>query len=204
MRDGLPVQGGSVSKSLFIHEKALCESDDVGAGTRIWAFAHVMKGAHVGRDCNICDHAFIESGAVVGDRVTVKNGVMIWDGVTIEDEVFIGPGVVFTNVVNPRAAFKKDREAFGATRVGRGASIGASATILCGLTVGEHAFVGAGAVVTRSVPAHAVVVGSPARRVGWMCVCGKKLPAELRCECGRRFSLGGPTGGLTTLHTRLD
>jgi len=178
----------------FIHPQALCESAHIGEGTRVWAFAHVLPGAVVGRDCNLCDHSFVESGAVVGDRVTVKNSVAIWDGVTIEDEVFIGPNVAFTNVVTPRVGFKQAREQFGKTVVRRGATLGANATIVCGLSIGEYAFVGAGAVVTRDVPAHALVVGNPARRTGWVCLCAKRLAADLTCACGRRWRLDERTG----------
>jgi acetyltransferase-like isoleucine patch superfamily enzyme len=173
--------------SVFVHEKALCESDDVGPRTRVWAFAHIMKGAHVGADCNVGDHAFIESGARIGDRVTVKNCVLVWDKVTIEDEVFVGPNAVFTNDRVPRVAFKNPPESFLPTLVRRGASIGANATIVCGVTIGEQAFVGAGSVVTRDVPAYALVVGSPARSIGWMCACGAKLGTDLHCACGRRY-----------------
>ena len=173
--------------SVFVHERALCESDDVGPGTRVHAFAHVMRGAVIGRDCNICGHAFVESGARIGDRVTVKNNVMVWDKVEVEDEVFLGPNVVLTNDPNPRVAFKKPPEKFLPTRIERGATLGANATIVCGVTIGRSAFVGAGAVVTRDVPAHALVVGNPARQRGWMCACGEKLPASLRCACGRRY-----------------
>src|SRR5205807_8825030 len=141
--------------SVFVHEKGLCESDDVGARTRVWAFAHVMRGATVGADCNIGDHAFIESGARIGNRVTVKNAVLIWDGVTIEDEVFLGPNMVFTNVMAPRAAVKRPRTDFMKTWVRRGSSIGANATILCGITIGENALIGAGATVVRDVAPHA-------------------------------------------------
>jgi acetyltransferase-like isoleucine patch superfamily enzyme len=173
--------------SVFVHEKALCESETVGAGTRIWAFAHVMAGAVVGRDCNICDHAFVESGARIGDRVTVKNNGLIWDKVTIEDEVFVGPNVVFTNDLVPRVAFKHSPEQFLPTLVRRGATLGANATIVCGVTIGEHAFVGAGAVVVADVPPHVLVVGNPGRRAGFVCACGERLPPKLACACGRRY-----------------
>ncbi len=178
----------------FIHEKALCESDQVGEDTRVWAFAHVMKGARVGKKCNVGDHAFIEGGAVLGDRVTVKNAAQIWDKVTVEDDVFLGPNMIFTNDMNPRAAFKKDPARFLPTLVKKGATIGANATIVCGVTLGAHCFVGAGSVVIRNVPAHAVVVGNPARRIAWMCDCGEKLPSSLQCKCGRTFKLQEHTG----------
>jgi UDP-2-acetamido-3-amino-2,3-dideoxy-glucuronate N-acetyltransferase len=173
----------------FVHPAGLCESDEVGPGTRVWAFAHVLPGAVVGADCNICDHAFIEGGARLGDRVTVKNAVLVWDGVTVEDEVFLGPGMVFTNDLNPRSIIKKGREGFVPTVVRRGATIGANATIVCGVTIGEHAFVAAGAVVTRNVPAHALVAGNPARPKGWMCSCATRLGEDLRCPCGRQYAL---------------
>ncbi len=173
--------------STFVHPNALCEAEALGPRTRVWAFAHVMKGAVVGADCNVCDHAFIESGAKLGDRVTVKNGVQVYDKVVVEDEVFLGPNMVFTNDMNPRVAFKKPTDRFLSTLVKRGASIGANATIVCGVTIGEQAFVGAGSVVIRDVPAHALVVGNPARRIGWVCACGEKLPAALSCACGRRY-----------------
>jgi len=175
------------TSGVFVHERALCESASVGAGTRIWAFAHVMKAAQVGAGCNICDHVFIESGAIVGNRVTIKNAVLIWDRVIVEDDVFLGPNMVFTNDMNPRAAFKKDSSAFLPTRVKQGATIGANATIVCGNFIGTYAFVGAGAVVIDDVPDHALVVGNPARQVGWMCACGEKLPANLVCACGRAY-----------------
>jgi UDP-2-acetamido-3-amino-2,3-dideoxy-glucuronate N-acetyltransferase len=181
-----------------VHEKGLCEGD-VGPRTRIWAFAHVMEGARVGADCNICMGVFVEAGAVIGNRVTVKNGVQVWDGVTIEDDVFLGPNATLTNVRNPRAAFKVTREAFTPTRICRGATIGANATIVCGSMVGAQAFVAAGAVVTRSVPAHALVLGNPARQAGWVCTCGERLPGTLACTCGRRFRLVDSEMGLAPL-----
>lgn len=189
--------------SVFVHERALCETDSVGERTRIWAFAHVMKGASIGSDCNVCDHAFIESGAKVGNRVTIKNAVLVWDKVTVEDEVFLGPNMVFTNDMNPRVAFKKPTDAFLPTLVKRGASIGANATIVCGVTIGEQAFIGAGTVVIRDVPAHAMVAGNPARRIGWMCSCGEKLPKledeKTTCKCGRSYRLVSEKVGLTSI-----
>ena len=149
--------------NVFVHENALLESEQVGDGTRVWAFAHVLPGARIGADCNICDHTFIENDVVIGDRVTLKPGVQLWDGIRIEDDVFVGPNATFTNDPAPRSRQYLDEHPL--TVVRRGASIGANATILPGLTIGQYAMVGAGAVVTRSVPPYAVVVGNPARIV---------------------------------------
>lgn len=150
----------------FIHPSALCESQNIGPRTRIWAFAHILPGAHIGAECNICDGVFVENDVIIGDRVTVKCGVQIWDGITIEDDVFIGPNATFTNDPFPRS--KIYPEAFGRTTVRRGASIGANATILPGIEIGTGAMVGAGSVVTRSVPPNAIVVGNPARIKGYV------------------------------------
>ena len=144
----------------FVHPQGICESNVVGARTRVWAFAHVLPGAVIGEDCNICDHVFIENDVILGNRVTVKCGVQLWDGLRIEDDVFIGPNATFTNDRFPRS--KKRPEEFQVTYLRRGCSIGANATILPGITIGQHAMVGAGAVVTKSVPANAVVQGNPA------------------------------------------
>lgn len=189
----------ALPESVFVHEKALCESQSIGARTRVWAFAHIMKNAIVGEDCNICDHVFIESGARLGNRVIVKNNVMVWDKVTVEDEVFLGPNAVLTNDYIPRAAFKKPPEQFLPTVIRRGATLGANCTIVCGVTIGTQAFIGAGTVVIRDVPAYAMVVGNPARRIGWMCACGQKLPASLKCACGRAYRLVGEKEGLAPL-----
>lgn len=150
----------------FAHPSSLCESKAVGAGTRIWAFVHVLPAAVIGKDCNICDHVFIENDVVVGDRVTVKCGVQLWDGVRLEDDVFIGPNATFTNDIFPRS--RQYPAAFGQILIRAGASIGANATILPGVTIGARAMVGAGAVVTRPVPPGAIVVGNPARIVGYV------------------------------------
>lgn len=150
----------------FEHPQALVETDTIGDGTRVWAFAHILPGARIGRDCNICDHVFIENDVVVGDRVTIKCGVQVWDGVTLEDDVFVGPNATFTNDSFPRS--KQYPEAFERTIVRRGASIGANATILAGVVIGKNAMVGAGAVVTRDVPPNAIVVGNPARITGYV------------------------------------
>ena len=146
---------------VFIHPQALVEGERIGSGTRVWAFAHVLPGAVIGQDCNICDNVFVENDVTVGDRVTVKCGVQLWDGVHVESDVFIGPNVTFTNDPFPRS--KQHLPKYPPTFVRRGASIGANATILPGMTIRPRTMVGAGAVVTRSVPPHALVVGNPAR-----------------------------------------
>lgn len=176
----------------LFHPAALVESDAVGEGTRVWAFAHVMKGAVLGRDCKVGDHAFIESGAVIGDRVTVKNNALIWHGVSIGDDVFVGPNVVFTNDLAPRAANHTGPEDWLATEVGDGASIGANSTILSGIRLGRSCMVGAGSVVTRDVPDHALVYGNPARGHGWVCECGSILGDDLQCtSCTKSYRKAG-------------
>ena len=160
----------------FIHDKAICESDAVGAGTRMWPFSHALPGSTIGSDCNICESVFIEGGAIVGDRVTIKNGVQLWNGVSVGDDVFIGPNVAFGNDRFPRSSQWVEP---ARTSVERGASIGAGATILPGVTVGSNALVGAGAVVTRSVPPNAQVSGNPARITGYVdlsVMSGDKAP----------------------------
>ena len=152
--------------NFFVHPLGCCESTQVGDGTRVWAYAHVLPGARVGANCNICDQVFVENDVIVGDRVTVKCGVQLWDGLRIEDDVFIGPNATFTNDRFPRS--KQYPESFAPTVVEQGASIGANATILPGLRLGTHCMIGAGAVVTRSVPPYAIVVGNPARIVGYV------------------------------------
>ena len=187
------------SNDVFIHEKALVETQHIGSGTRVWAFAHVMAGATIGSHCNICDHCFIESGAKVGNHVTVKNGVAIWDGVTIEDEVFLGPNAVLTNDLFPRVAYKTPSNEFLPTLIKRGATLGANVTVVCGVTVGEQSLIGAGSVVVKDVPAYGMLVGNPAKRIGWICSCSKKLPESLSCSCGRSFELISETRGLRGL-----
>jgi UDP-2-acetamido-3-amino-2,3-dideoxy-glucuronate N-acetyltransferase len=184
---------------VFVHPHGICESDTVGAGTRVWAFAHVLPGAVVGKDCNLGDHSFVEGGARLGDGVTVKNGVAVWDAVTLEDHVFVGPNVSFTNDMTPRAMVKKPPEDFVPTLVRRGATLGANATIVCGVVIDEFAFVAAGAVVTRDVARHALVAGNPARSIGWMCECGERLGESLRCGCGRRYGEDRAGRGLMAL-----
>jgi acetyltransferase-like isoleucine patch superfamily enzyme len=156
----------SAAIDYFRHPQAIVESERIGRGTRVWAFAHVLPGAHIGADCNLCDHVFIENDVRIGDRVTVKSGVQIWDGVTLEDDVFVGPNATFTNDPFPRSRERPER--FTPTLVRQGASIGANATILAGLTIGQRAMVGAGAVVTHDVPPYGIVMGNPARLTGFV------------------------------------
>lgn len=191
--------------SFFLHPAALCESSQVGNRTRVWAFAHVMAGARIGSDCNIGDHAFIESGAVLGDRVTVKNNVMVWSGVTIEDDVFIGPGVIFTNDRYPRSPRMNETAVarryvnkdnwLVSTRVCRGASIGAGAVILPGIQVGAYSFIGAGALVRHPVFPYAMIVGNPGEQIGWVCRCGQKLRKagnKFKCSvCRQTYAISG-------------
>lgn len=174
--------------SPFVHPQGICESETVGDLTRIWAFAHVLPGARIGVDCNICDHVLVENDVVVGDRVTVKSGVQLWDGVRLGDDVFVGPNVTFANDRFPRS--KQYPEEFLQTVVADGASLGAGAVILPGVRVGRNAMVGAGAVVTKDVPANAVVVGNPARITGY--AGAEKAPAVTAADAvGERELTGG-------------
>jgi UDP-2-acetamido-3-amino-2,3-dideoxy-glucuronate N-acetyltransferase len=172
----------------FVHPSALVETADIGSGTRVWAFAHVMDGAVVGADCKIGDHAFIEGGAVLGNRVVVKNNSLVWHGVIIGDDVFVGPNTVFTNVLAPRARYQTYPKDWEKTEVADRASIGANSTIISGIRLGYNCMVGAGSVVTKDVPDHALVYGNPARLAGWVCDCGSQLEVSLACPtCGRRY-----------------
>ncbi|MBI3558532.1 MAG: N-acetyltransferase [Deltaproteobacteria bacterium] len=181
------------------HPKALVDEGAViGAHTRVWAFAHIMPGARIGQHCNICDYAFVESGAKLGNNVTVKNGVQIWNGVETEDGVFLGPNCVFTNDLVPRTTAvvkREEKDWLAKTLLKKGASVGANATIICGNTVGQYALVGAGAVVTKDVPDHALVMGNPARFHTWVCRCGAKLKFKgknAKCgECGDKYTKTG-------------
>jgi UDP-2-acetamido-3-amino-2,3-dideoxy-glucuronate N-acetyltransferase len=179
-------------KSYFVHESSYIDEDVLlGQGTKIWHFCHVMSGARIGKHCTVGQNVFIGRNARIGDGCKIQNNVSVYEGVTLEENVFCGPSMVFTNDVNPRAAFAKGRERFVKTLVKRGCTIGANATIGCGITLGEHSFVGAGAVVTKDVPAYAMVYGIPAKVQGWVCECGERLRFEAqhaRCaQCGRQY-----------------
>jgi acetyltransferase-like isoleucine patch superfamily enzyme len=194
------------AESIKVHPTALCESEEVGPGTRIWAYAHVLRGARIGANCNIGDHAYIEGGASLGDNVTLKNGVMVWEGVHIASGAFIGPGVVFTNDQFPRSPrlehvprvierYADKTRWLVRTHVGVGVAIGAGAVIGPGVVLGDYALVGAGSVVTRDVEPFRLVVGNPAKPLGWVCRMGSRLVPSagdaLRCTaCGRE--IGSP------------
>jgi UDP-2-acetamido-3-amino-2,3-dideoxy-glucuronate N-acetyltransferase len=175
----------------FVHESSVVDAGArIGVGTRIWHFCHVMPGATIGERCNIGQNVFVASGVTVGNNVKIQNNVSLYTGVAIEDDVFLGPSMVFTNVINPRSHVERKSE-YRATLVRRGASIGANATILCGITLGRYCFVGAGAVVTRDVPDFGLVFGNPARLQGFVCQCGIKLAfrgREAACRaCGAGY-----------------
>ncbi len=167
---------GTIPPGVFVHPQALCESASIGEGTRIWAFAHVLPGAVIGRDCNICDHVFIENDVIVGDRVTIKSGVQLWDGLRVADDVFLGPNATFSNDKFPRS--KHYERPILQTHIDRGASIGSGACVLPGLRIGAGAMVGAGAVVTHDVPPEAIVSGNPARITGY--VNARRRPERAR------------------------
>jgi UDP-2-acetamido-3-amino-2,3-dideoxy-glucuronate N-acetyltransferase len=173
---------------VFIHPSAIVDEPcEIGTGTKIWHFCHVMRDARIGQNCIFGQNVFVARGVQIGSHVKIQNNVSVYEGVTLGDYVFCGPSMVFTNVINPRGGIERKSE-FQSTIVERGVTFGANSTILCGHRIGEYAFIGAGAVVTRDVPPFALLVGNPARRAGWMCRCGVRLPsgsARLQCPACR-------------------
>lgn len=189
----------SSERPYFVHESSyIDEPCEIGAGTKIWHFSHIMKGSKIGENCNIGQNVVISPDVVVGRNVKIQNNVSLYTGCVLEDDVFCGPSMVFTNVVNPRSHVNR-RDEYKQTLVRRGATLGANSTIVCGITIGRYAFVGAGSVVTRDVPDYALVYGNPAKIRAWMCACGMKLDATVtgahetsRCaSCGKEYVRNG-------------
>lgn len=187
-----------MSKTYLHSSSYIDEGAQIGSGTKVWHYCHIMPGAHIGEDCNIGQNVFIASNTRIGNRVKIQNNVSVYTGVVLEDDVFLGPSMVFTNVTNPRSHVDRRGE-YQTTLVKRGATIGANATILCGVSLGEYVFIGAGAVVTRNIPAYALAYGTPAKVQGWVCQCGYKLDFKKRgdfetaaCQtCGAHYQKSG-------------
>ena len=175
--------------SYFVHESSYIDYDvEIGDGTKVWYFCHIQKGARIGKNCSLGQNVNISNNVKIGNGVKIQNNVAVYEGVEIEDDVFCGPSCVFTNDLTPRAKYPKGHENYKKTVIKHGASIGANATVVCGHTVGEWALIGAGAVVASDVPAHALMLGVPAVRKGWVCECGELLKGGLTCnKCGRKY-----------------
>jgi UDP-2-acetamido-3-amino-2,3-dideoxy-glucuronate N-acetyltransferase len=181
--------------AVSIHPTALVdEGAQIGDGSRVWHWVHISAGARIGQGCSFGQNVFVGNDVVIGNNVKIQNNVSVYDAVHLEDDVFCGPSMVFTNVYNPRSAVSRKDE-YRKTTVRRGATLGANSTIVCGVTIGEHAFIGAGAVVNRDVPSFALMVGVPAKRQGWMCLCGVRLKGVgvVRCECGTSYRIDNST-----------
>ena len=195
-RNGQAVRLQQQAADFFVHQTAIVEEPvTIGQGTKVWHFTHIMPDVRIGRGCVFGQNVFVARGVRIGDNAKVENNVSVFEGVTLEDDVFCGPSCVFTNVVNPRSHVSRKHE-FRTTLIKRGASLGANSVVVCGHTVGRYAFVGAGAVVTHDVPDYALVVGNPARRIGWVCACGVRLGARgdpFTCpECGAVYVQSAP------------
>lgn len=181
--------------SVNIHPTAIIDDGaQIGEGSRVWHWVHVCGGARIGNGCSLGQNVYVGNDVIVGNNVKIQNNVSVYDAVRLEDDVFCGPSMVFTNVYNPRSAIMRKNE-YRRTLVGRGVTLGANCTIVCGVTIGAYAFVGAGAVVNRDVPPFALMVGVPAKRYGWMCSCGIQLQGEgyVRCNCGENYHIDEST-----------
>jgi UDP-2-acetamido-3-amino-2,3-dideoxy-glucuronate N-acetyltransferase len=178
----------AAAKNCFVHESAYLDPGvEIGESTKIWHFSHILSGSRIGKNCNIGQNVVIGPDVIIGNGCKIQNNVSIYKGVTLEDHVFCGPSMVFTNVYNPRSEIRKMDE-IRPTLIKRGATIGANATIVCGITIGQYAFIGAGAVITKDIPDYALMVGNPARQIGWSCRCGERLSDRFECvSCGRNF-----------------
>lgn len=177
----------------FVHESSCIDDDvEIGAGTKIWHFCHVQKGAKIGSGCSFGQNVNVSNNVTIGNGVKIQNNVSVYEGVELQDYVFCGPSMVFTNDLTPRAKYPKGSAGYKRTLVETGATIGANATVVCGHTLGQWCTIGAGAVVTKDVPAHALMAGVPARQIGWVCECGQVLLADLTCpDCNRRYCITG-------------
>jgi UDP-2-acetamido-3-amino-2,3-dideoxy-glucuronate N-acetyltransferase len=185
---GMTAVPSTMEQGIFIHPTAIIDDNvTIGKSVKIWHFSHVLSGSSVGRGCNIGQNVVIGPDVTIGRGCKIQNNVSVYKGVTLEDEIFCGPSIVFTNIYNPRAAISK-MDQVRPTHVKKGATIGANATVICGTTLGSYCFIGAGSVVNKNVPDHALVVGNPAKQIGWVCICGERLTGDLEClSCGSRF-----------------
>ncbi len=175
--------------SVFVHPTSVVDEDvEIGDGTKIWLFCHIQRGARIGKNCSFGQNVNVANNVVIGNGVKVQNNVSVYEGVELKDYVFCGPSCVFTNDLTPRAKYPKGSAGYRKTLVEEGASIGANATVICGIRIGKWALIGAGAVVTADVPDHALITGIPARHRGWVCECGKVLDKTLACACGRKYT----------------
>ena len=187
----------NLEKDYFVHESSYVDDGvEIGEGTKIWHFSHIISGSKIGDSCNIGQNVVIGGNVTIGNGCKIQNNVSIYEGVELEDDVFCGPSMVFTNVFTPRSHVSRKNE-YLPTPVRKGATIGANATVVCGNEVGSYAFIGAGSVVTKDVKPQALVVGNPARQIGWMCTCGERLPESLRCErCDSTFEVDAATSSI--------